>query len=251
MYFIDELNGGNIYRYTSAASFGDDHVGQAPTTSRPARPSSCASATATRRTPRARSPGFRSPTPTGAALPGALTITDVNGVTSVDARNTTNLAAFKGTDYQRPEDMQIQTVQWRRVSLRDDDHHERGLRAQPEDEHDLRLREPEHHRPGHGPCGGLRAGQPRQSGDRPRREHLHHRGPQRRRRRRHLVRQGPEQGRRSDRPGRRHRRAGPPTARSGSEFTGLYFDPTDKRRAWVNIQHPGSGNDRTIEITLP
>jgi secreted PhoX family phosphatase len=37
----------------------------------------------------------------------------------------------------------------------------------------------------------------------------------------------------------------------GSEFTGLYFDPTDKRRAWVNIQHPDSGNDRTIEITIP
>jgi secreted PhoX family phosphatase len=37
----------------------------------------------------------------------------------------------------------------------------------------------------------------------------------------------------------------------GSEFTGLYFDPTDKRRAWVNIQHPASGNDRTIEITTP
>ena len=36
----------------------------------------------------------------------------------------------------------------------------------------------------------------------------------------------------------------------GSEFTGLYFDPTDKRRAWVNIQHPASGNDRTIEITV-
>ena len=74
---------------------------------------------------------------------------------------------------------------------------------------------------------------------------------QRWRRRRHLVRQGPEQGRRSDRSGRRHRRAGPPTAPPGSEFTGLYFDPTDKRRAWVNIQHPASGNDRTIEITLP
>jgi uncharacterized protein len=38
---------------------------------------------------------------------------------------------------------------------------------------------------------------------------------------------------------------------AGSEFTGLYFDPTDKRRAWVNIQHPSSGNDRTIEITIP
>lgn len=36
----------------------------------------------------------------------------------------------------------------------------------------------------------------------------------------------------------------------GSEFTGLYFDPTNKRRAWVNIQHPASGNDRTIEITI-
>ena len=37
----------------------------------------------------------------------------------------------------------------------------------------------------------------------------------------------------------------------GSEFTGLYFDPFNKRRAWVNIQHPASGNDRTIEITVP
>jgi secreted PhoX family phosphatase len=36
----------------------------------------------------------------------------------------------------------------------------------------------------------------------------------------------------------------------GSEFTGLYFDPKDKRRAWVNIQHPDSDNDRTIEITI-
>ena len=37
----------------------------------------------------------------------------------------------------------------------------------------------------------------------------------------------------------------------GSEFTGLYFDPFDKRRAWVDIQHPDSGNDRTIEIRIP
>ena len=37
----------------------------------------------------------------------------------------------------------------------------------------------------------------------------------------------------------------------GSEFSGLYFDPFNKRRAWVNIQHPSSGNDRTIEITIP
>ena len=36
----------------------------------------------------------------------------------------------------------------------------------------------------------------------------------------------------------------------GSEFTGLYFDPFNDDRAWVNIQHPGSDNDRTIEITV-
>ncbi len=30
----------------------------------------------------------------------------------------------------------------------------------------------------------------------------------------------------------------------------MYFDPRNKRRAWVNIQHPDSDNDRTIEITI-
>jgi secreted PhoX family phosphatase len=36
----------------------------------------------------------------------------------------------------------------------------------------------------------------------------------------------------------------------GSEFSGLYFDPFDDNRAWVNIQHPASDNDRTIEISI-
>ena len=31
-------------------------------------------------------------------------------MTSVDGRNTTDVPAFKGTDYQRPEDLLIQTV---------------------------------------------------------------------------------------------------------------------------------------------
>lgn len=35
----------------------------------------------------------------------------------------------------------------------------------------------------------------------------------------------------------------------GSEFTGLFFDPNDPNRAWVNIQHPTSGVDRTMQIT--
>ena len=35
----------------------------------------------------------------------------------------------------------------------------------------------------------------------------------------------------------------------GSEFTGLYFSKTDPNLAYVNIQHPTSGNDRLIEIS--
>jgi len=35
----------------------------------------------------------------------------------------------------------------------------------------------------------------------------------------------------------------------GSEFTGLYFDWRNPNRAFVNIQHPESGVDRTIEIS--
>ena len=52
----------------------------------------------------------------GLGLPGALIITDTDGATSVDARNT-NLPAFKGTDYQRPEDLVIQTLKGRRQYL--------------------------------------------------------------------------------------------------------------------------------------
>lgn len=35
----------------------------------------------------------------------------------------------------------------------------------------------------------------------------------------------------------------------GSEFTGLYFDKFDANKAYVNIQHPSDGIDRTIQIT--
>lgn len=35
----------------------------------------------------------------------------------------------------------------------------------------------------------------------------------------------------------------------GSEFTGLYFDKFDPNRAFVNIQHPADGIDRTLMIT--
>ncbi len=105
MYFIDELNGGSVYRYSSAASLrevrhGADYFAAGQTFVLRVGDGNTPNAT-----------GQYTWVPftdaTGAALPGALTITDTRGVTSVDARNTTDLAAFKGTDYQRPEDLQI------------------------------------------------------------------------------------------------------------------------------------------------
>lgn len=35
----------------------------------------------------------------------------------------------------------------------------------------------------------------------------------------------------------------------GSEITGLYFDKNDPNKAYLNIQHPNSGVDRTIQIS--
>ncbi|MCD2450633.1 DUF839 domain-containing protein [Methylicorpusculum oleiharenae] len=37
----------------------------------------------------------------------------------------------------------------------------------------------------------------------------------------------------------------------GAEPTGLYFDLFDENKAYVNVQHPTSGNDQTFMITAP
>ena len=109
MYFIDELNGGNVYKYTSAANMGDVKAGTADYF---AAGQSFVLRVGDGNTPNA--VGSYEWVPftdaNGAALPGALTITDLNGVMSVDARNTTNLPVYKGTDYQRPEDLQIKKM---------------------------------------------------------------------------------------------------------------------------------------------
>lgn len=46
----------------------------------------------------------------GLALPGAVTIVDANGISAVDGRASAGTAAFKGTSYNRPEDLEIQTL---------------------------------------------------------------------------------------------------------------------------------------------
>ncbi len=104
MYYIDELNGGSIYKFDSKTPTNGGAF-FANGTNSVLRVGNGNTANAT---------DAFSWVPftddTGLALPGAVTIVDPNGIQSVDGRATTNLAAYKGTDYQRPEDLEIQTL---------------------------------------------------------------------------------------------------------------------------------------------
>lgn len=248
MYFIDELNGGNVYMYTSVARMSKVKNGEADYFA--------AGQTFVLRVGNGTTPnatGAYTWVPftdaNGAGLPGAVVITDPNGVTSVDARATTDLPAFKGTDYQRPEDLQIQSVggdeylymattttnEVYRLDLANQTISVFANRltidlatgvalgtalASPDNlaiDHDGNIYIIEDRN------GGIDndiwfAKDLNQDGD--------------------LLDEGEGLGRWAS------------NGTLGSEFTGLYFDPRKKGRAWVNIQHPSSTNDRTIEITV-
>jgi secreted PhoX family phosphatase len=249
MYFIDELNGGNIYRFTSAVPrlfvlLGwADYFDAGQTFVLRVGDGNTANATG----------AFEWVPFTnkwGGPLPGAVVITDANGVTSVDARNTTDLAPFKGTDYQRPEDAQIQKVRGREylyfTTTTTNEVYRIDLKKQiisvfvNRSTIDLAtglpvgsaLASPDNLAMDHegniyiieDRAGGVDddiwfAKDVNRDGD--------------------LLDEGEGIGRWAS------------NGTRGSEFTGLYFDPFNKRRAWLNIQHPTSRNDRTIEITIP
>lgn len=104
MYFIDELNGGSIYKYSAAtptngATYFNGGVNAVLRVGNGNTDNATGSFSWVAFTDNA-----------GMALAGAVTITDPNGISSVDGRATTDLAAFKGTNYQRPEDLEIQTL---------------------------------------------------------------------------------------------------------------------------------------------
>jgi secreted PhoX family phosphatase len=248
LYFIDELDGGNLYMYRSAASWGEVMAGRADYFD--------AGQTFVLRVGSGSVPNETGPFTwipitgaTGAPLQNTIVITDPNGVTSVDARNTTNLAQFKGTDYMRPEDIQIQSLlngdflyvtttsthQVYRLDLLNQvisvfaDRNSTDLAtgakvgsalANPDNlaiDHDNNIYIVED-RGGAVDDDIWFANDVNKDGD--------------------LNDPGEGIGRWAS------------NGTPGSEFTGLYFDPTNKRRAWVNIQHPSSGSDRTIEITI-
>jgi len=248
MYFIDELNGGSVYKYTPAATLAHVKAG-------------IADYFAAGTTYVLRVGDGTTPNATGAyewvpftdangqGLPGTLTITDINGVTSVDARNTTELATFKGTDYQRPEDLQIQTVKGReflymattstnevyRLDLQSNTISVFANRASI----DLAtgnavgnaLTNPDNLAIDHDGNIYIIEDQPGGVSDDI-----------------WFAKDLNKDGDLNDEGEGLARWASNGTP--GSEFSGLYFDPQDKRRAWVNIQHPDTGNDRMIEITI-
>jgi len=249
MYFIDELNGGSLYKYTPAAPFAKVIAGRADYF---AAGQTFVLRVGDGNTPNATGAYTWVPftTVTGSALPGAITITDPNGIVSVDGRNTTNIAAFKGTDYQRPEDLQIQVVNGREylyvATTTTNEVYRMDLATQtisvfanrntfdvatnlvvgsqltsPDNlaiDHDGNIYIIED-QAGGASCDIWFAKDLNMDGD--------------------LADAGEGLARWAS------------NGTLGSEFTGLYFDPTNKRRAWVNIQHPDSDDDRIIEITIP
>lgn len=249
MYFIDELNGGNLYKYVPKAAFRDVLQGKASYfaagTSYVLRVGDGSAANAV---------GNYVWVPftdaDGKALPGALTITDSNGVTSVDARNTTNLPAFRGTDYQRPEDLQIQRLRGREylyvATTTTHDVYRLDLAARTirvfanRETIDLATGSPVSlglTNPDNlaiDAAGNLYIVEDRNGGVD---DDIW------------FARDLNQDGDLAD-PGEGLARWAS-NGTLGSEFSGLYFDPFDKRRAWVDIQHPGSANDRLVEISIP
>ena len=106
LYFIDERNGSHIFKFTSAnprATNGDDFFAAGQTFVLRVGDGTVKEAT-----------GAATWVPltdsNGVALPGAIVVTDPNGLTALDGRATPKLPAFLGTGFDRPEDLEIKTL---------------------------------------------------------------------------------------------------------------------------------------------
>ncbi|MHB1215644.1 MAG: alkaline phosphatase PhoX [Thiobacillus sp.] len=242
LYFIDERNGSHIFRFTSAnpkASNGDDFFAAGQTFVLRVGDGTVKEATgAARWIPLTDS--------NGVALPGAVVVTDPNGLRAIDGRATPKLPAFLGTGFDRPEDLEIKTLKNGKqmlfvatttnhkvfsIDLRSDTVKLFVSRDTPDMATGL-------------PVGGAFTN--------PDNLAIDSEGNM------YVV---------EDQPGgiediwfvKDENNDGVAEAMGkwvslstvGAESTGLYFDTFKPNVAYVNVQHPGSGVDRTIMISAP
>lgn len=113
LYFIDERNGSHIFKFTSVnprASTGDEFFAQGQTFVLRVGDGTIKEAT-----------GAATWVPLtdryGAPLDGAVVVIDPNGLKAIDGRATPKLPAFLGTGFDRPEDMEIKTLRNGRQQL--------------------------------------------------------------------------------------------------------------------------------------
>lgn len=248
LYFVDELNGGCLQKYTPAAPYSAVLTGRADYF---AAGQSFVLRVGDGNTPNATGSYQWVPLTDkfGKPLPGAITATDAKGVTSLDGRATADLPQFKCTDYQRPEDAQIQRIHGREflyvTTTTTNEVYRLDLQA---DKISVFANRNTIDLATGAPVGSALASPDNLAVDNDGNMYivedrnggvdddiwfardLNRDGD--------LLDPGEGIGRWAS------------NGTVGSEFTGLYFDPFDANRAWVHIQHPDSGNDRTIEITI-
>ena len=106
LYFIDERNDSHIFKFTSVnpeAKNGDDFFAAGQTFVLRVGDGTVEEAT-----------GAATWIPltnfNGVPLPGTVVVTDPNGLSGLDGRATPNLPEFLGTNFDRPEDMEIKTL---------------------------------------------------------------------------------------------------------------------------------------------
>ena len=242
LYFIDERNGSHIFKFTSAnpkATNGDDFFAAGQTFVLRVGDGTVKEAT-----------GAATWIPltdmNGAALPGAVVVTDPNGLTAIDGRATPKLPAFLGTGFDRPEDMQIKTLRNGKQMLfvaTTTNHKVFSIDLRNDTVKLFVSRDTKDMATGQ-PVGGVFTNPDNLAIDADGNMYIV-----------------------EDQPGgiediwfvKDENNDGVAEAIGkwaslstvGAESTGLYFDPFKPNVAYINVQHPDSGVDRTIMITAP
>jgi len=106
LYFIDERNDSHIFKFTSMspdATNGDEFFAKGQTFVLRVGDGTVEEATG-------KATWIPLTNASGVALPGAVIVIDPNGLTAIDGRATPNLPKFLGTNFDRPEDLEIKTL---------------------------------------------------------------------------------------------------------------------------------------------